>query len=163
MIDYACTRSIPQAADNAPSILVISDGCNVGLKSAQGRVKAYGGLLGVLNDGEAPGLMLHASLAIDVDRSQVVGLADTIMFSRSKKLAGESRHKATGGKVRGDKRLTRKEKESYATWTIARMGGWKVYRSKPPGPKVIARGLKDFLRFAELTIRIKNSNNELLL
>jgi hypothetical protein len=37
---------VPQAADNAPSILVISDGCNVGLKSAQGRVKAHGGLVG---------------------------------------------------------------------------------------------------------------------
>lgn len=129
MIDYACTRSIPQAVDNTPSTLVISDGCNVGLKSAQGRVKAHGGLLGVLNDGKAPGLMLHASLAIDVDHFQVIGLADTIMFSRSKKLAGKSRHKASGGKVRGDKRLARKEKESYA-WELGATNSRRLLEAK---------------------------------
>jgi len=49
----AGARSVPQAADNAPPILVISDGCNVGLKSAQGRVKADGGL--VENEPADPG------------------------------------------------------------------------------------------------------------
>lgn len=36
------------------------------------------------------------------------------------------------------------EQLSYAAWIIARMGGWHVYNTRPPGPIVMARGLQQF-------------------
>jgi hypothetical protein len=118
MVDYACTRSVPkrcpEAIAGSERTLVISDGSNVGLNSAAGKIQAKGGLLGVLNDGSAPGLMLHASLAITARTHQVIGLADSVMFSRSKKEVDNSRHRASEGTVRPDKQLSRTEKESHA-------------------------------------------------
>ena len=118
VIDHACTRSIPQLKQEAVSdserVLVVSDGSNVGLNSAANKIQAKGGLLGVLNDGSAPGLMLHASLAITAGSKRVIGLADSIMFSRSKKEDGNGRHRAGKGTTRADKQLSRSEKESHA-------------------------------------------------
>lgn len=118
VIDHACTRSIPQlkkeAVSDSERVLVVSDGSNVGLNSAANKIQAKGGLLGVLNDGSAPGLMLHASLAITAGSKQVIGLADSIMFSRSKKEDGNGRHRAGKGTIRADKQLSRSEKESHA-------------------------------------------------
>lgn len=139
IIDYACTRSIPQlelkANSESEKVLILSDGSNIGLNRASGKVKAKGGLLGVLNDGKAPGLMLHSSLAITAMSHQVVGLADSIMFSRSKKKAGNSRHRASKGKVRADKRLTRSEKESHA-WEKGAVNSRRLLQAKGYGHRV---------------------------
>ena len=33
---------------------------------------------------------------------------------------------------------------SWATWVVARLGGWKPYDNRPPGPVILKRGLDQF-------------------
>lgn len=116
LIDYACTRSItkPTIGDPVAELLVLSDGSNNGFSSANGKVTAAGGKLGVINGNVARGLMLHASLAVRADTEQVIGLSDAIVFNRAKKPEGVSRHHACSDWKRGDKQLQREDKESHA-------------------------------------------------
>lgn len=116
LIDYACTRSIvqPKKEDDFHDLLVLSDGSNIDFSSANGKVAAAGGKLGVLNGNIMPGLMLHASLAIRTDTEQIVGLSDAIVFNRARKPKGLSRHHAYTNGIRGDKQLVREHKESHA-------------------------------------------------
>lgn len=49
------------------------------------------------------------------------------------------------GKTQKQKNSHSPEKLSWAAWTIARLGGWKGYKSEsPPGPITMLRGLKSF-------------------
>lgn len=36
------------------------------------------------------------------------------------------------------------QKLSWATWVVARLGGWKPYDNRPPGPIILKRGLDQF-------------------
>ena len=53
------------------------------------------------------------------------------------------------GKTAKQKNPYPKENLAWATWIIARLGGWQGYRSSkgPPGPICLRRGLQRFLVF----------------
>ena len=49
------------------------------------------------------------------------------------------------GRTEKQKNTYRKDQLAWATWIIARIGGWKGYGSEsPPGPITILRGLREF-------------------
>lgn len=166
VIDHACTRSITESRlgpmVNSQRVLIISDGSNIGLNSAARKIQAKGGQLGVLNDGTAPGLMLHASLAISAQTKQVIGLADSLVFSRSKKEAGQTRHRASQGKVRADKRLNRTEKESHA-WEKGAFNARRLLQAKNYNRRVYVHdaGSDDKTVISRL-LELKSENEKLV-
>lgn len=56
--------------------------------------------------------------------------------------------KAANDTLQGDtskmKNSNNPQKLSWATWVIARLGGWKPYDNRPPGPIILKRGLDQF-------------------
>lgn len=164
IIDHACTRSIPlhgeSMLERSERVMVVSDGSNIGLNSAAGKIRAKGGRLGVLNDGSAPGLMLHASLAISTKTHQVLGLADALVFSRSKKEDGQGRHRAGQGRIRGDKQLIRSDKESHA-WERGALNCRRLLREKGYNQRVYVHdaGSDDKVVISRL-LELKAHNDE---
>lgn len=161
LVDHACSRSVPfqevSPKVKEDQVLVLSDSSNIGLKSAALKVKSKGGALGVLNDGSAPGLMLHASLAITATSHRVIGLADAVMYSRSEKSPGESRHRASAGRTRADKNLNRVDKESHV-WETGAVNARRLLQEKGYNHRVYVHdaGSDDktvFSRLLELKIQ----------
>jgi hypothetical protein len=56
------------------------------------------------------------------------------------------------GKTKALKNPFQVDSLAFATWTIARLGGWKGYKNKPPGPITIVNGLN---RFFDILIGFK--------
>jgi hypothetical protein len=56
--------------------------------------------------------------------------------------------KAANATLQGDtakmKNTRSPETLSWATWVVARLGGWKPYDNRPPGPIILKRGLDQF-------------------
>jgi len=62
------------------------------------------------------------------------------------------------GKTEKQKNPYPKNKTSWATWIIARLGGWKGYKSqRPPGPLTLKRGLEKFYNFMEVASILNSS------
>jgi hypothetical protein len=69
----------------------------------------------------------------------------SVVFNEAEQKVLMLAQKKLEGKTQKQKNPHLPEKLSWAAWIIARLGGWKGYRSEsPPGPITILRGLKKF-------------------
>lgn len=69
----------------------------------------------------------------------------SVVFSEYECKVLSAVQKKLEGKTEKQKNPHSPEKLSWAAWNIARLGGWKGYKSEsPPGPITMARGLKSF-------------------
>ena len=64
-------------------VLVLGDSTSLNLSKRLGRIKDPE-QLGVLQDGKTPGFFAHVSLAVDAQRSAILGLADVLYWARPK-------------------------------------------------------------------------------
>ena len=69
----------------------------------------------------------------------------SVVFNESEEKVLMLAQKKLEGKTQKQKNPYTAEKLSWAAWIIARLGGWKGYKSEsPPGPITMLRGLKKF-------------------
>lgn len=67
------------------------------------------------------------------------------VFDEEEQLVLEKVNERVQGRTEKQKNPFPKEQLSWATWIIARLGGWKGYQSqRPPGPRTIKIGLEKF-------------------
>ena len=64
-------------------VLVLGDSTSYNLKSHMGRIQDAE-RIGVLDDNKTPGFMTHVHLAVDASNQNVLGLADILLWSRSR-------------------------------------------------------------------------------
>ncbi len=94
-------------------------------------------------------MALEASLRIlqlRQDRDGLYGMEASIAFSEKEIAFAEKLYeKKYKGKTRKQQNLYKKGSLARMTYIIARIGGWKAYRSTTlPGPITLARGLEEF-------------------
>ena len=69
----------------------------------------------------------------------------SVVFNESEQKVLGLAQKKLEGKTQKQKNPHSSEKLSWAAWIIARLGGWKGYKSEsPPGPITMLRGLRRF-------------------
>lgn len=155
VIDHACTRSVCDSAPQhqAERVYVIGDGSNIGLNSATGKVEARGGRLGVLNDGTAAGLMLHANIAVGATSGKMIGLCDAIFHSRSPKTETTPEQW-----MRKDKQLQRCDKQSSA-WELGAYNARELLQAKGYNHRIYVHdaGSDDKIVFSRL-LELKTIN-----
>lgn len=67
---------------NGKDLLVLQDGTSVGLRSKCKNKSKWGADIGVIDDNRTPGFYLHCSLVFDQARQYLIGLSDTIVYTR---------------------------------------------------------------------------------
>ena len=94
-------------------VLVLSDGSNLDCRGSAGRIANNKNDLGVLNNNQTPGMITHASLAVDATSGYTYGLCDLIFYNRPKREKKEQSHRNQSS----NNPLGVEQKESY-TWNM---------------------------------------------
>ncbi len=63
-------------------LLVLQDSTSVGLRSKLKQRAIWGARMGVIDDNRTPGFYLHGCLVLDRERQSLLGLGDTIVYTR---------------------------------------------------------------------------------
>lgn len=94
-------------------VLVLSDSSNLDCRGSAGRIAHHKNDLGVLNNNSTPGMITHASLAVDASSGYVYGLCDLIFYNRPKRERKEDAHRNQSS----TEKLPVEQRESY-TWNM---------------------------------------------
>lgn len=94
-------------------ILCIGDSSSISLKGRIENIKDKE-KIGVLEDNKTPGMFSHASIAVQADSHQVLGLSDLLIWNRAKRCRGSE----------GEEALSYEQKESYK-WELSTLNSKK--------------------------------------
>ena len=98
--------------------------------------------------------ILQMMLAYDGDNEQPI----TVVFTEEEQQCLQMINKQVQGKTEKLKNPSKPKTLKWATWIIARLGGWKGYASsRKPGPIILQKGLVKFYHMYEGWLLFKNN------
>ena len=142
LIHMSCQVNAELLADR--HVLVLGDTTSYNLKSHMGRIQDRE-QVGVLEDNKTPGFMCHVHLAVDAQSSNVLGLSDVLLWSRSK----------SQGKSVASYKLKAEDKESYK-WFSGIENATGVLKQAAKRTFVLDRDADNYDLFASLCVQEDN-------
>ncbi len=130
--------------------LAVSDTSEVNLSRHRGRLKAAD--LGSLSNDREVGFFLHPTLVLDVQHQGgfPLGVSDEgrtadVVFSAPQQRCLDALSIRLNGRTRKQQNPFPPKTLAWASWLIARLGGWSGYASQhSPGIVTLLNGLKPF-------------------